>query len=105
MFLDHMFGSLFGAADHTAHAHHDTSFACVNVEHKSPGDGIHFPQPGDQVTMHYTGTLASNHKKFDSSLDRGTPFETEIGVGTLLHENFVLKLQNCQILVQNRKIL
>jgi FKBP-type peptidyl-prolyl cis-trans isomerase len=23
----------------------------------SPGDGQHFPKPGDQITMHYTGTL------------------------------------------------
>ena len=38
---------------------------------------------GDTVAIHYTGIL-ENGKKFDSSLDRGTPFSTPIGVGYVI---------------------
>lgn len=38
---------------------------------------------GDTVVMHYTGWL-ENGTKFDSSVDRGTPFETKIGVGYVI---------------------
>lgn len=31
--------------------------------------------------MHYIGTLADTGAKFDSSRDRGQPFQTAIGVG------------------------
>ena len=31
------------------------------------------PRMDQQVTVHYTGKLASNDKKFDSSVDRGEP--------------------------------
>ncbi|KAI8896956.1 hypothetical protein BC833DRAFT_595590 [Globomyces pollinis-pini] len=51
----------------------------VTKELIKAGDGVNFPKKGDQVTMHYTGTL-TNGKKFDSSVDRGTPFVTKIGV-------------------------
>jgi peptidylprolyl isomerase len=40
------------------------------------------PQPGQICVMHYTGWLYEGGKKgqkFDSSLDRGTPFEFPIG--------------------------
>lgn len=51
----------------------------LEVITETAGDGKLFPKAGDKLTMHYTGTLKSNGKKFDSSLDRNQPFKFTIG--------------------------
>jgi FKBP-type peptidyl-prolyl cis-trans isomerase FkpA len=39
---------------------------------------------GQTVSVHYTGTLASNGQKFDSSKDRQQPFSFPLGAGRVI---------------------
>ncbi len=41
------------------------------------------PQPGQKVTVNYTGTL-QNGTKFDSSYDHGKPFDFQLGRGQVI---------------------
>jgi peptidylprolyl isomerase len=45
------------------------------------------PKKGQTITVHYTGWINENGKKgkkFDSSVDRGMPFQFTIGIGQVI---------------------
>ncbi|KAL0581156.1 hypothetical protein V5O48_000846 [Marasmius crinis-equi] len=55
----------------------------LTIEIVTPGDGKTYPRAGDIVSIHYVGTLEDG-SKFDSSFDRGRPFQVELGMGTVI---------------------
>jgi len=58
----------------------DTGLGIIDIE---AGTG-ETPAPGQTLVVHYTGWLSEDGTKFDSSLDRGTPFEFPLGAGQVI---------------------
>ena len=52
----------------------------VDITQQGTGPNV---QPGQQVTIHYHGTLADG-SVFDSSVTRNEPFQCQIGVGQVI---------------------
>jgi len=57
----------------------DSGLQYIDVE---PGEGD-LAEAGDTVSVHYTGWLVDG-TKFDSSKDRGTPFQFPLGAGRVI---------------------
>jgi len=63
-----------------------TTASGLSYEDTQVGTGA-TPKPGQTCHMHYTGWLWVNGakgKKFDSSLDRGEPFDFPLGKGRVI---------------------
>lgn len=63
-----------------------TTDSGLKMQDSKVGDGAS-PATGQICVMHYTGWLYENGqkgRKFDSSLDRGEPFEFPIGTGRVI---------------------
>ena len=54
----------------------------LQIEKLVEGQGA-VPKAGNRVTVHYTGWL-TNGTKFDSSVDRGEPFQFVLGRGQVI---------------------
>lgn len=55
----------------------------LKIEVLQEGSGEVVTKMGDTISVHYTGTLEDG-TKFDSSVDRGTPFSFTIGAGQVI---------------------
>ncbi len=62
------------------------------------------PQPGQTIVVHYTGWLESDGTKFDSSVDRGTPFSFPIGLARVI-KGWDEGLATIQVCGQRRLII
>ena len=66
-------------------AYHGTSVnpaVLMEIEDIEVGEGAE-PEVGQTVIVHYTGRLVDG-TKFDSSVDRGTPFSFRLGTGQVI---------------------
>lgn len=55
----------------------------LKIEKLTDGTGDRMTKKGDTISVHYTGTLTDG-TKFDSSVDRGTPFSFTVGGGQVI---------------------
>ena len=55
----------------------------LKIETTQEGTGDKVTKAGDTISVHYTGKLEDG-TKFDSSVDRGTPFDFTIGQGQVI---------------------
>lgn len=63
----------------------------IGVKFRPEGcDAARKSKSGDKLSMHYTGTLFADGSKFDSSRDRGQPFEFTLGAGQVLSTGVTL---------------
>ena len=60
----------------------ETGEASLKTEILKEGEG-EMTETGDQVSVHYVGTLTDG-TQFDSSRDRGTPFTLTLGAGSVI---------------------
>src|SRR5262245_22367925 len=54
----------------------------LQIQELAVGDGAE-AKAGQKVSAHYTGWLTDG-KRFDSSLDRGRPFQFQLGAGQVI---------------------
>ena len=83
------FGAVAGAVSTPALAQEGktiTTSSGLTIADTKVGSGAE-ARPGNNCSMHYTGWLYENGTKgakFDSSLDRGEPFEFPLGAGRVI---------------------
>jgi FKBP-type peptidyl-prolyl cis-trans isomerase len=59
-------------------------FAELGIEVTKAAECARKTEDGDTISVHYRGTLQSDGSEFDSSYNRGTPFEFDLGKGQVI---------------------
>lgn len=70
-------------SNNTTMPEQDNAPTTLEIVTTKEGTGTREVKSGDTISVHYTGTLLDG-TKFDSSLDRGEPFEFTIGQGQVI---------------------